>query len=246
MPALDFRALFERSPNPYMVLDRALRFVAANPAYLRVTSSRLEDLLGRHVLDLFPNDPANPANESARQLRESLERVLATGQPDSIALISYRVPTRIGEAGALAERYWSATHTPIFDEAGKVAFILQHTMDVSELEQRDVPTREQTPPVQLGARVLSRARDVQEANRTLDSELRRLRSLFAQAPGFVAFLRGKDHVFELANHAYLQVVGHRDILGRPVREAIPEVRGQGFYELLDQVFESGKASAARG
>src|SRR5690606_16866182 len=64
-------------------------------------------------------------------------------------------------------------------------------------------------------------------------------SLFQQAPGFVAFLRGPAHVFELANEAYYQLVGFRELVGKPVREALPELIDQGIFELLDQVFESG-------
>jgi signal transduction histidine kinase/ActR/RegA family two-component response regulator len=72
------------------------------------------------------------------------------------------------------------------------------------------------------------------------AELARLRAFFQKAPSFICVLGGPEHVFELANESYLQLVGHRDIEGKPVREALPEVAGQGFFELLDQVFESGK------
>lgn len=77
--------------------------------------------------------------------------------------------------------------------------------------------------------------------RRLASQNERLRQLFEQAPGFMAMLSGRDHVFELANPAYLQLVGHRDIQGKPVRTALPEVIGQGFIDLLDQVFDTGEA-----
>jgi PAS domain S-box-containing protein len=74
----------------------------------------------------------------------------------------------------------------------------------------------------------------------------RLRELFKQAPGFMAMLRGRDHVFELVNDAYLQLVGHRrDFLGKPAREALPEIAGQGFFELLDKVYTSGKPFVGR-
>jgi PAS domain S-box-containing protein len=71
-------------------------------------------------------------------------------------------------------------------------------------------------------------------------ENERLRQLFAQAPGVMAVVRGPDHVFELANAAYLEMVGHRDLLGRPVRDALSELDGQGFFELLDQVYATGE------
>ena len=59
MPApLDFAAIFDLAPNAYMVLDEELRYVAANQAYLAVTSMTLDGLLGRRIFELFPNDPA--------------------------------------------------------------------------------------------------------------------------------------------------------------------------------------------
>ena len=80
----------------------------------------------------------------------------------------------------------------------------------------------------------------------LKAEQDRLRELFKQAPGFMATLSGRDHVFELANDAYLQLVGHRrDIMGKPVREVLPEVAGQGFFELLDKVYTTGEPFVGR-
>lgn len=80
----------------------------------------------------------------------------------------------------------------------------------------------------------------------LRAEQDRLRELFQQAPGFMAMLSGRNHVFELANDAYLQLVGHRrDILGKPVREVLPEVAGQGFFELLDKVYATGEPFVGR-
>jgi signal transduction histidine kinase/ActR/RegA family two-component response regulator len=69
----------------------------------------------------------------------------------------------------------------------------------------------------------------------------RLQRLFAQAPGLMAVLCTPDHVFELANAAYVDLVGDRELLGKPIREALPELDGQGFFELLDQVYASGEA-----
>ncbi|MBW3534893.1 MAG: response regulator [Gemmatimonadetes bacterium] len=72
-----------------------------------------------------------------------------------------------------------------------------------------------------------------------------LLDVFAQAPAFMAVLRGPEHVFEYANNAYRQLVGDRDLLGRPVLEALPELRDQGFRELLDSVLEGGEPFVGR-
>ena len=86
---------------------------------------------------------------------------------------------------------------------------------------------------------------VEAANARLAAEGERLRTLFRQAPNFMCVLRGPDHVFELANDTYLQLVGHRDLVDLPAREALPEVEGQGFFELLDRVYTSGETFVGR-
>jgi PAS domain S-box-containing protein len=68
-----------------------------------------------------------------------------------------------------------------------------------------------------------------------------LADLVAQAPAFAALLWGPEHTFVSVNSAYLHLIGGRDILGKPVREALPEVNGQGYFDILDQVYSSGEA-----
>lgn len=79
------------------------------------------------------------------------------------------------------------------------------------------------------------------AKRERAAELDRLREMFAASPSFVAMLRGPDHQFELTNPAYMKLIAQRDVIGLPVRTALPELEGQGFFELLDQVYQSGEA-----
>jgi PAS domain S-box-containing protein len=78
------------------------------------------------------------------------------------------------------------------------------------------------------------------ADRWLAERRDRLAEMFEQAPGFIAILRGPDHVFDLVNPAYRQLIGGRDVLGQPVAKALPEVVEQGFVEILDRVYRSGE------
>jgi PAS domain S-box-containing protein len=81
--------------------------------------------------------------------------------------------------------------------------------------------------------------------RALGRERERLAEVFKQAPAFLAVVRGPEHVFELANDAYHRLVGYRDILGKPVADALPEVRDQGFIDLLDGVVATGQEFVGR-
>ncbi len=92
----------------------------------------------------------------------------------------------------------------------------------------------------LQAAEKARREAVEAANLQLQSRSERLAELFQRAPGFMAVLRGKDHVFELANEACLRLLGDRDIVGRPLAQALPEIEDQGFVELLDGVVATGE------
>lgn len=76
-------------------------------------------------------------------------------------------------------------------------------------------------------------------------ERQRLYDVFVQSPAAVAVLEGPEHVFTVSNPFYQQLIGGRAIVGRPVREALPELEGQGFFELLDRVYSTGEPFSAR-
>lgn len=66
------------------------------------------------------------------------------------------------------------------------------------------------------------------------------RDILIHAPAMICMLRGPKHIFEVANERYYQLMGNRKIIGRSVREAIPEVENQGFLDILDKVYNSGE------
>jgi len=121
--------------------------------------------------------------------------------------------------GRPQETWWNYSFTPIRDDAGKVLGVLNQGNETTRLV------------------LAERARNV---------EIERLRDYFQQAPGAIALLHGPDHVFEIANAEYLELIGHRDVIGKAVAEALPEVVEQGFVDLLGQVYRSGETFRASG
>jgi PAS domain S-box-containing protein len=118
MEGLDYRRLFESGPVPVVVLDRSLRVVAVNDAYLRATLTTREAMVGRGVFDVMPPNPAHP--QGGEVIRKLLERVIAERKPQQLALQRYDVPT---EGGGYERRYWSAELYPLMGPDGEVAHI---------------------------------------------------------------------------------------------------------------------------
>ncbi|NBB51757.1 PAS domain-containing protein [Rhizobium sp. CRIBSB] len=247
--ATELAAAFEASPNAYLLLDPELRIAGANRAYLDLTRQSREALLGRHVLEAF-DAGGNTAN--AERLRASFESVLLTGKADHIAVIHYAIPLPDETGGTThVDRYWSATHSPVTDVDGKLKFILQNTTDITELEtlRSQAGLRTDMPRSALDTivseRILQRAESIQQDRIRIEHERNRLLELFMQAPGFMAVLTGPDHVIEMHNTAYGQMTGRDNLIGLPIREARPDLTGQGHFELLDAVFASGKPYEGR-
>jgi len=244
MTLSEFQALFRVTPYPYLVMSPDLTIVAASGAYLRSVRRTEEDIVGRYVFDAFPEDPDNPDATNIGEVRASLLRALAKGEPDTSAFVRYAVPVQTPDGVQFEERYWSTVHTPVLGEDGKPVLVFQNAMDVTELyrfdEQSRVATLQLTPPGDDNAGNFNRAQMHAALSRILNNEREHLRSLFNQAPGFVAVLMGPKHVFEMVNEAYYQLVGHRELVGKTVWEALPEVAGQGYEEFLDRVYRTGE------
>ncbi|HEX8785920.1 MAG TPA: response regulator, partial [Telluria sp.] len=83
--------------------------------------------------------------------------------------------------------------------------------------------------------------ELARSERRLQAANERMRDIFHRAPAFMCVMRGPAHVIEMANQRYLELAGGRPLDGRPLREALPELDGQGFIAVLDSVYASGEA-----
>ncbi len=151
------------------------------------------------------------------QIEGVLQRGEATWHEDQL------VP--IERNGRVEDVYWTYGYSPVRDDDGSIAGVL---VVVQETTRRVVAANE-------NERLL----------RELETERQRLAYVFQHAPAFLAVLRGPDHTFELVNAAYQKLVGHRELTGKPVAEALPEVVEQGFVQLLDGVLGTGEPYVGR-
>ena len=132
-------------------------------------------------------------------------------------------------------------YTPVHGADGQVDGVLCTALELTARMEEGRQLKLATAELgKLNTTLQAESEAVRAANRRLGEERALLRALFQQAPSFMALLRGPQHVFELANEHYLRLVGHRDLLGKTVEAALPEVKEQGFIELLDQVYRTGE------
>jgi PAS domain S-box-containing protein len=197
----DFRALFEASPGLYLVLESdAPRYtiVAVSDAYARATMTKREEILGRGLFEVFPDNPNDPDATGVSNLAASLERVVRNRAADTMAVQKYDVRRPEAEGGEFEERYWSPVNSPVVGHDGELRWIIHRVEDVTAL-------------VRLG-------RSGREA---LRSEEQRYRELFESAPDGI-FVAGSDGRYTDVNAAGCRLVGYtrEELLGRSVTELV--------------------------
>jgi signal transduction histidine kinase len=124
---------------------------------------------------------------------------------------------KLERGGRMEEAHFAFSYTPVRNEAGRVAGLFGACIEIT-------------------GRVLA------ERRRAADQA--RERRMFEQAPSFMCITKGPQHVFEFVNNAHKKLFDSADWIGKPIREAFPELAGQGYYERLDEVFRSGKRYVA--
>ena len=143
-PAL-FEAVFTHSPSGHYLLSPTpeATILAVNDAFLQASGRTREELVGVSLFVAFPRNPDDPADTGETDLRRSLSRVVATGQPDLLPAQRYPIPVILpnGETG-FEERFWSAVSTPIFGADGGILCISHMTNDVTEQVRSEAALRE--------------------------------------------------------------------------------------------------------
>ncbi|TLY31274.1 MAG: PAS domain S-box protein [Nitrospirae bacterium] len=173
MKAPDFQVLFESAPGLYLVLTPALTIVAVSDAYLKATMTKREEILGRGLFEVFPDNPDDPAATGVRNLRVSLDRVLTHRVPDTMAVQKYDIRRPESEGGGFEERYRSPVNSPVLGADGKIAYIIHRVEDVTEFirlkqeesEQRRITERLQTRAAEMEAEIFRRTQQVQITER---------------------------------------------------------------------------------
>jgi signal transduction histidine kinase len=122
--------LLEAAPGAYLILDPNLVIAGVTEAYLRLTLTQREQIVGRELFDVFPDNPKDPEATGRRNLRASLETVLRTGAPHEMPVQKYDI--RRPGTDEFEPRYWKPLNTPVVID-GEVRYIIHSVEDATSL-----------------------------------------------------------------------------------------------------------------
>ncbi|WP_428309454.1 PAS domain S-box protein [Hydrocarboniphaga sp.] len=205
-----------------------------NDAYSLIAGPRHPQALGGTVPDIWP------------EIWDNWNRgIIEAGfRGEVVSHTDQRMQVR--RSGVEEEVWFDLYYTPVRDEQQQVWAVLCTVIEITQRVLSERRQRQNEDELRELADSLAVEREaVRAANRQLAAETESLRELFQNAPSFMAVLRGPDHVFALVNEPYRRLVGGRDVIGQPLLQALPEIRDQGYADLLDQVYATGEAFIGR-
>ncbi|MGF2036592.1 MAG: PAS domain S-box protein [Nostoc sp. CmiVER01] len=172
---LNFQTLFESIPGLYIVYSLDFVIVAGSDAYFRATKTKREEVVGRHLFEVFPDNPDDPNANGVQNLRASLSNVIKHRLPHTMAVQKYDIRRPESEGSGFEERYWMVTNSPVFGENGEMTHIIHRAEDVTELlrvqqqqnEQHQLNQSLQTRSEQMEMEIYARAQELKQVNEQL-------------------------------------------------------------------------------
>jgi signal transduction histidine kinase len=171
---VDYETIFHTVPDLYLLMDTDLVIVDVSSAYLKATMVTRDQIVGKGVFEVFPDNPDDPHATGMANLKASLNNVLKLKIADTMAIQKYDIRRPMSEGGAFEERYWSPINIPIL-EKNKVKYILHRVEDVTEYihlktskaEQSKLMKALQTRAGEMEIEIYERAQEIQETNHQL-------------------------------------------------------------------------------
>jgi PAS domain S-box-containing protein len=172
VPTPEFQVLFESAPGSYLVLTPDFTIVAVSDAYLRATMTKREEILGRGLFDVFPDNPDEPTATGVGNLRTSLESVRQNRASHTMAMQKYDIRRPESEGGGFEKRYWSPVNSPVFGKDGQLTYIIHRVEEVTEfirLKQQGIKEHKLTEALQkrteqMEADIYLRGQELQQVN----------------------------------------------------------------------------------
>lgn len=258
---IDYRAIVEGLPGLFLILNPELIIIGVSDAYARATMTRRETMLGKHLFEVFPDNPDDPAADGVHNLRASLQRVLKSATPDTMAVQKYDVRKPEDEGGAFEERYWTPTNAPVLDANGNIRYIIHKAEDVTEFIRLKQKGREQRlcnetlseQTARMEAEIFERSREVAAASALLKTTNQALEQAKAAAEAAnlakSAFLATMSDEIRTPMNGVLGMVNllRRSALNEKQRHYLDNIQSSGEHLLaiIDDILDFSKIEAGK-
>ncbi|WP_406438761.1 SpoIIE family protein phosphatase [Streptomyces sp. NBC_01613] len=163
---IDYAAVFQALPGMVALLTPELVYVDVNDDFAQLAGRPREQLLGRYIFDAFPENPNDPAAAGMRETQESMLRVVATGERDTMAVLRYDIEDA-QRPGHWKEHFWSPVNAPVLGPDGQVELVVHRVEEVTELLRAHGSHTDNSRSSVLEAELYTRARELQTVNERL-------------------------------------------------------------------------------
>jgi PAS domain S-box-containing protein len=192
---VDYKELFEVAPGLFLVLlpnDPIYTITGVSDAYTQAMLTRREEILGRGLFEVFPDNPDDENATGVPNVRASLLRVLETRAPDTMAIQKHDIRRPAEQGGGFEERYWSSVNSPLLNADGSVRLLIHRAEDVTELvrlkrieaEHGQLAKAERIRADKMEAEVFLRRRELAEIKQLTKNNERVVEALRSSAAEF--------------------------------------------------------------
>jgi PAS domain S-box-containing protein len=126
---IDFQKIFELTPSLYLILSPELNILYTNNAYELASMKKREEMIGRNIFDVFPDNPDDKNANGVCILSNSLHLVLKNKKPHSMAVQKYDIQR---PDGVFEEKYWSPLNIPVLNSKNEIECIIHRVEDVTD------------------------------------------------------------------------------------------------------------------
>ncbi|MFI5141690.1 MAG: ATP-binding protein [Bacteroidia bacterium] len=170
----NFRVLFESAPGLYLVLLPDFTIYAVSDEYVDATMTKRDDIMGRHLFEVFPDNPDDDTTDGVSNLHASLNHVLKDKAPHTMAVQKYDIRRPDGK---FEKRYWSPLNKPVLNQKKEVVYIIHRVEDVTDfvrLEKEQKTKDKIADDLHAKTRemeIVKRAQEIQKLNEELEKKI---------------------------------------------------------------------------
>lgn len=216
----DFERIFNTMPGNHLLIKAdppRFTMLAASDKYIEMIGRPRNVLVGMGVFEAFPKNPDKPEDDSAEKLLNSFNDVIRLRKENFTPVQQYDLSDI--DQNNFIEKYWQIRNTPVINNFGEVDYIINSVEDITE-------------------KILRIRQDDQQ------STLKQSHNLYLQAPSAIQIYKGPELIIVLANDQSLKMWDKgKEVIGKPLLKAFPELEGEGYDKLMNEVIETGKSKA---